>query len=820
MIGIGSAELVSFVVFALSAGGLLGLPIAVPPLPPDPVVGRVAPDECLFHFETAGLATADDASTNLTERMLSHPEMREFLASVAAQLAGAARRAVPAPPDVVDAVATLVETALTRPVAFTVERLSPRPDGAPPEVVASLVIRVGDRGRVIERAAESILNITNADPPEEVRVGGIALRRTLLSFAGELTWGLHDGSYVVALGPGAIESLVARLTDVDRGAPAWKAELVERLPVERRSTLTYLDAGAVITMLGGLPAPDRERFMAVLAASGIAKLETVEAVTGMTAEGTAAALWLDFTAAPEGLFAKPETGIGARQLARIPAEATLAQSWSLDLSKTLAAVLDVVAAADPRAADEFRAGLEQVRAVVGIDLDRHVLQTLGPDWSVVSLPTTGGMLPNLAIVAGVRDRPTLAQTHKAVLGLLRNSMADATTKAVVREVSYRGQTLYCLEVSGPEIVFPLTPTWCLTDDALYVTLSPQLMKTLLARTPADGDMGDVAEVRAAVAGGEPDLVGALDPHALVGTLCSIYEMAAPAARGLLRQRGIDLDLPQLPPSSAIMPYVRPSVSVVRHEADGILMRSTGSVPLGPLSAGGGVLGISPASTPVLVGLLLPAVQAARDAARRTQAMNNLGQIMLAMHNYAACTQGERLPSQAICDADGRPLLSWRVALLPYLDEGALYREFHLDEPWDSEHNRKLVPRMPACLADPAATADELARGLTTFQVLTGPETAFREPGRSTDFARISDGTSNTLAVVEVTPDKAVPWTKPDDHRFEPAQPLAGIGNPRRAGRLFLGAFFDGHVETFTPDIRPDVFKAMVTPAAGDVVERP
>jgi hypothetical protein len=264
-----------------------------------------------------------------------------------------------------------------------------------------------------------------------------------------------------------------------------------------------------------------------------------------------------------------------------------------------------------------------------------------------------------------------------------------------------------------------------------------------------------------------------------------------------------------------MPFARPQVTTIRHEADGIVVTGSGTIPLGPLTAGGGVLGISPATTPVLVGMLLPAVQSAREAARRAEAMNNFKQIMLAMLTHESARR--RLPSQAICDADGKPLLSWRVALLPFLEERPLYEQFRLDEPWDSEHNLALVERMPLVYADPNAPPGEVARGLTTVQVLTGPGTPFVKPGEWLRLDQIRDGLSNTVAIVEATPENAVPWTKPDDLEFDPERPLAGVGNPRRAGGMFGVGFFDGSVRTLPPDVSPDFFRASMTPAGGEEI---
>jgi hypothetical protein len=480
----------------------------------------------------------------------------------------------------------------------------------------------------------------------------------------------------------------------------------------------------------------------------------------------------------------------------------------------LETALGIVEATEPQAAAQFRANLERLRAVAGFDIDTHLLKPLGPDWTVLSLAAPGGMFPSVAIVAGVRDRATFAKTHKALLGLARNAAAAGDVQLAIRQFPYRDHTLFCLEPTGSGMPIPVTPTWCLTEDSLIVTLSPQLMKTLLARDAAAAGLDGVAEVRRALGGREPALVGVVDPVWLLGSLCGLYELAVPMSRGLLREQGLGIDLPQLPPSSAIMPFARPQVSTIRHEADGILIESTGTIPLGPLTAGGGVAGISPASTPVLIGMLLPAVQSAREAARRTQMLNNFRQVMLAMVVHESARR--KLPAQAICDGEGKPLLSWRVALLPYLGEDKLYEQFRLDEPWDSEHNRKLVDRMPPIYSDPSAP-DLAARGLTTIQVLSGEGTAFAAPDEPLGFGDISDGASRTLAIVEAMADNAVPWTKPDDVEFDPDEPLAGVGNPRRPGGLFAAGFFDGHVEMLTPDVDPDVFKALATPAGGERV---
>jgi prepilin-type processing-associated H-X9-DG protein len=214
---------------------------------------------------------------------------------------------------------------------------------------------------------------------------------------------------------------------------------------------------------------------------------------------------------------------------------------------------------------------------------------------------------------------------------------------------------------------------------------------------------------------------------------------------------------------------------------------------------------------IAVGLLVPAVQKVREAATRTQDANNLKQIGLAMHFHADAHKG--FPAAAICDANGKPLLSWRVAILPYIEQEPLYKQFKLDEPWDSAHNRKLIPLMPPTYASPVAPPKP---GETHYQSLVGGG-AILEMNKKTRFADITDGTSNTLLVVETA--ESVPWTKPADIAYDPEQPL-----PRLAtfigGRMSNALFADGSVRLLIADTPEGVLRAMITRAGGEVVDVP
>jgi len=222
------------------------------------------------------------------------------------------------------------------------------------------------------------------------------------------------------------------------------------------------------------------------------------------------------------------------------------------------------------------------------------------------------------------------------------------------------------------------------------------------------------------------------------------------------------------------------------------------------------LGSQMATVGVLVALLLPAVQAAREAARRAQSVNNLKQIAIAMHNYHAMRGS--FPASASFDDQGKPLLSWRVHLLPLLEEQALYDEFHLDEPWDSEHNLRLIDRMPEVYHNPSSPAGP---GKADYLVPVGKDSIF-EGQKGTAFREIPDGISNTLLVLEVNPDAAVEWTRPSELEYSEDNPLAGLGRAHPGG--FNAAIADGSVRFIAATVDPQVFLRLLMKADGQPIE--
>jgi Protein of unknown function (DUF1559) len=191
-----------------------------------------------------------------------------------------------------------------------------------------------------------------------------------------------------------------------------------------------------------------------------------------------------------------------------------------------------------------------------------------------------------------------------------------------------------------------------------------------------------------------------------------------------------------------------------------------------------------------------------------QSQKNLKLIGLAIHNFES-THGV-IPNN-VTDGDGKPTLSWRVHLLPYLEQDELYKQFNLDEPWDGKTNKKLVEQMPAVFAPVRMKPKQ--KGVTFYRGFAGEGTTF-EPGQRITFASFTDGMSNTIGVIEAG--EPCIWTKPDDLPFDPKKDVPKLGGE------FDGAFhvllMDGSVQKGNAKkVDADMFKLLVQRNDGRVI---
>ncbi|HUY92074.1 MAG TPA: DUF1559 domain-containing protein [Pirellulales bacterium] len=218
---------------------------------------------------------------------------------------------------------------------------------------------------------------------------------------------------------------------------------------------------------------------------------------------------------------------------------------------------------------------------------------------------------------------------------------------------------------------------------------------------------------------------------------------------------------------------------------------------------------------LVMACLLPAFHDERTPWRHIQCVNNLKQIGLGLQNYNDVYKC--FPPVYTTDENGKPMHSWRVLILPFIEQQALYKRYDFNEPWDGPHNSLLAKEMPACFRCPRDTANPGTN--TDYVAVVGPETIW-QPDQGTTFAEIKDGSSNTIAVIEAA-GAGVNWMEPRDLPFaalaKGINPKQGPGVSSMHPRAALAVFADGHTQTIQQSTALETLKALFTKAGGEKI---
>jgi type II secretory pathway pseudopilin PulG len=217
---------------------------------------------------------------------------------------------------------------------------------------------------------------------------------------------------------------------------------------------------------------------------------------------------------------------------------------------------------------------------------------------------------------------------------------------------------------------------------------------------------------------------------------------------------------------------------------------------------------------ILLGLLLPATRTAGEAARRMECTNNLKQLALALQNYEI-TYGS-LPPAYLAAADGTPMHSWRVLLLPFIEQQALYEKYRFDEPWDGPNNRHLAKQMPSVYRcpsfnyEPESAQSEGDQWYTQYVVISDYNSSF-PPSGVVSTSKIQDGASNTLLVAELS-SECVPWMAPRDidvAGFARMYRVRSKGTKQHEGGLHI-ALGDGSVIFLSESTESATLEGLIT----------
>ncbi|MEX2185790.1 MAG: hypothetical protein WD875_03305 [Pirellulales bacterium] len=573
--------------------GGTGLPVGIPPAAEDPLLAKIAPEDCMFYLSWAGMAEPDPASKNHTEQLLADAEVQKFVAAVEVAIGAALmhdardneQRKVFAAE-----MPKLVKALLTKPTAGYVGEIGLGPSG--PTIEAGLIVSTGEDTAKLMTSVASLENIIGGFT--EVETAGQKWKQLQTRpGAPQVLWGFKGRYFIVGVGEGTIEKIVKRA----RGeSPKWLAAILERNKVPRVSSVAYANVKKLTAVPSQLGAPPQ--VIAAIKALGLANVTHIASVTGLDEQGCLTRSHVAIDGEAEGVF-KLLTGkpLTAEDLAPIPADATLAVAMRLDPEQVFRAFEEFVGAIDPRSRERFASGMERMKEDTGIDLSKDVFQAVGDTWRIYNSPSQGGLIATgLTAVASVRDHDRLAKAldtmaervnlfAEEVQKRIDDGSAIPNMKVTIKHFDQNGNKVYHLNFKnllgrGGISEIPVSPAWCLTEKELIVSLYPAHVKSYLNRKSDAKRLATVPEVAAALASeNPPTMLAYQDTKALFKLAYPVAQVLANLFVGEIQRDGAEIDMSAFPSAGAILPHLQPSISTLSPAKDGIEMTTRQTMPM-------------------------------------------------------------------------------------------------------------------------------------------------------------------------------------------------------------------------------------------------
>ncbi len=616
----------------------------------------------------------------------------------------------------------------------------------------TFIVRLGDDEKTIEAFMHGLMDELEV----EANIVGETKLYTMPDSPIPIVVGVHSGYLIAALGNGQWETITQRIDD-ENETPDWLKKRLAALPVSRRSQFAFGSVAASIKLLP--PAvtedPEFQRISESLALEGI-KSFSVSSGTDSVSNVS----MMHFECDKEGLTSVFDVpAIKKSKLKEIPADSIAALAIRFSPEN----VMGLIEATVPP--DKLEEAMLAFTEQSGLDVKKDLVDHLE---GTIRYYNTGSVIaPKQVGIIRINDelkfRKSYDQINETIEGLAIGEGLEFTEK------EKNGLRVFGVKNDGVSFY------WALSGGELYLSSNSRAIGSHIRKyTKGNKDSLLDSELATKILT-ESKAMGLEGPIMMQHyDFDQIIEVVVPLIQGAFAfipaeaRDAFDFGAGDFPPIESLL-GLRPTRSML-------------------FKASGGYTGISRYDTPapmelstiavsgVAVGMLLPAVQQVREAARRTQSMNNQRQLVLAMLNYESVNGS--FPPAYTTDGDGNPLLSWRVAILPYLEQQDLFDQFHHDEPWDSPHNITLLEQMPDLFQNPSAIGRP---GQTDYLAPIG-EDSILSPGAGVTMDAITDGTSNTVLVMEVGMDQQVPWSSPQDLEIDLLESLnIDNGHPGTVG---------------------------------------
>ena len=502
--------------------------------------------------------------------------------------------------------------------------------------------------------------------------------------------------------------------------------------------------------------------------------------------------------------------------------------WSQMYGTLTQTAMEVTKLGPPDAAAQVEGMMSQLPQMLGFDPKADLLDALGNVTCIYGDPRQGAFGLSFGVAISVKDPQKLRTTLNNILRMAV-TMANPTEFSI-NSTSKHGREIITMQLGGGFV----NPAIAVDDNWLIFGIMPQTVEAFLMRL--DGKLTSwepTASYKMAFdeLPKEFTSIAVSDPRKTYRTMVGMAPMLMGFAQAGMAQSGMPMPMPisvaDLPPAEAVSRPLFPNVSICTVDENGMHTTSRTSLPSFPS------LGVSnSAAVPVLVALLLPAVQQARQAARRTQSANNLKQLGLAMHNYADVYN--HFPQGTIPNEKLKPeeRLSWIVSVLPFIEQNNLYDVIDQDKGWEDEVNADALKVQLPVLQNPGFGVDDEEFPPTQYVGISGwgKDSAMLPKGheragifgydRKTRFADILDGTSNTVAVSEASHSFDA-WGAGGSGTVRGFENKPYINGPDGIGGPFAGGanmlLGDGSVRFISENIDPQIMERLAAMADGQAI---
>lgn len=676
----------------------------------------------------------------------------------------------------------------------------------------------------------------------------------------EVAWWTDGGHFVIVGGFQAVDKAL----EVAQGkAPNLTTNTVyKNLRTSKEfevASVGFIDLGALLALAKDIdipPVPDSGKssvkVAAVLKALGVDRLGKFQGRWGFRNQALWSESFLEAPAPRTGLLTMlDQKPLSLGDLPPLPKGCDQFSVMRVDFSKFAAMGLALAnqglktfAPEGTPAASEY---LNQAQQVIGFHPLDDLVNPLGDMVVGYMDPSASGLFPAGAVAINVDEADKL----KATLTLLQDKLLQLAGENVkVRSKELNGRQIQIIQIGA--VAF-LSPSWFIDNGWLVIGSAPQTVEAHIKRIDGKLPKWQAPQETVDRLKQLPEKFTAFsysDPRggirsllSLSSTGISIAEIGMVEWRKQREREGKKVDdsvefpitAEDIPVSEEVTEPLFPNIAVGTVDDTGVKWQSSSSLPGIPLASGGGGGGVeSVAVVGVLIALLLPAVQQAREAARRTQSKNNLKQIGLALHNYYATFNEFPTGTHPNDKLMPEERLSWLVDILPYLDQEAAHKATDFKKPWSDPGNKQALSGNMSVFMNPsqpvAGPVDGC--GITHYVGIAGvgkdaptlPITDNRVGvfgyNRVAKFKDITDGSSQTIMVTDASKDFG-PWSRGGKStiRAFTTKPYIngpdGLGSPHAGGMHVL--FVDGSVRFVSQNVQPELLEGLATIHGGEPI---